>query len=89
MKATRQKIYTAEDKYIVKFVDVDNVPGWNYKVFIYVKHDGKVKFIAKDWLGNDFRPSAKNASYYIEKHTQNLDLESLNAISNPSILLFN
>jgi hypothetical protein len=61
--------FTTEDMGLlaVEFRPVANVPGFSHRVIVKViKADPRQ--VALDWLGNEFRPSAKVAKYYLEKH---------------------
>lgn len=48
----------------VRFVPVENVPGYTHRVLI--SFEGQQ--IARDWLGDTHKPSAKTALYYVQKH---------------------
>lgn len=56
------------DGIAVVFEPEAHVPGFGHRVVIVVGG----QFVARDWLGDTFRPSAKTAEYFATKHAANI-----------------
>ena len=60
MKITVIPTFQAGDGRVLQFVKVTGVPGFSHKVII----DGVA---TREWLADDFKPSAKAALFFLTK----------------------
>jgi hypothetical protein len=54
--------YESADGTVIQFRCIDDMPGFSHRVTV----DG----VAKDWLSNECKPSAKVAEYFYGKHAE-------------------
>jgi hypothetical protein len=54
--------YVSPNGVRIEFHSISDVPGFSHRVF--------VNGIGRDWLGDEFKPSAKVAQYFLEKHVK-------------------
>lgn len=56
--------FAAEDGRVLQFVPIKNVPGFSHRVTI--------NGLAADYLGDNAKPSAKSAEFFLGKHSTQL-----------------
>ena len=62
LKVLRIQKFCFEDNTTVEFFPLKNMPGIPFRVVI--------NGLAKDWLGENFRPCRKTAIFFYEKHVR-------------------